>query len=122
MSAPDLAETIGELRELLFDIRQEAEGTLYGFFTGGDPRSFTPDEESCNPDEISRWQADCVRAERGEPIQGRPSGESPAPGIIVCGGSYGVGVTTTTNETAKDWAERLERYIAQLEGWASEEP
>jgi hypothetical protein len=104
VSAPDLTETIGELRELLFDIRQEAEGTMYGFFTGGDPRSFTPDDDACTEAEIATWKDDCARAERGEAVRGTPSGQVVAPGVLVCGGSYGVGVTTTTNETAKDWA------------------
>jgi hypothetical protein len=33
-------------------------GLVYGFPpAGGDPRRFTPDEESCLPEEIAAWKA-----------------------------------------------------------------
>jgi hypothetical protein len=38
----------------------------YGFFPGGDPRKFTPDEGCCTAEEIARWKEDCARWERGE--------------------------------------------------------
>ena len=31
----------------------------YGGFPGGDPKRFFPDEESCFPEEIERWQKAC---------------------------------------------------------------
>lgn len=29
---------------------------IYGFFNGGDPRDFKPDEECCTPEEINKWK------------------------------------------------------------------
>lgn len=112
MSA-DMTETLGELRELLFDIRREAQDTGYGFFVGGDPRSFSPDYESCTPEEVERWRADCALAERGERTAVPPGCHASQPG-------YGVGTYTIENPQAADWAERLERFIAQLDSVAAE--
>ncbi len=74
--------------------------TGYGFFLGGDPREFTPDEESCRPDEIAAHKAACARWDAGQPQdEGRsgqyaavtmPSGEVAT--AIVCGHSFGIGV------------------------------
>lgn len=47
---------------------------VYGFFPGGDPRDFTPDDESCSPEEIVRWKEDCEAVERGEAIGANHSG------------------------------------------------
>lgn len=38
----------------------------YGFFCGGDPRYFTPDEESCLPEEIQRWNEACAMWDRAD--------------------------------------------------------
>lgn len=114
MSA-NFAETIGELRELLADMRNESQQTSYGFFLGGDPRRFSPDEEMCSPEELALHKADCARAERGEPLEGAAGSDrvrgSGKPG-------YGMGTTACEDEQLVDWCERLERYIAQLEGVA----
>ncbi len=40
--------------------------TNYGFFCGGDPRHFTPDEECCSPEEIQTWNAACAMWDRAE--------------------------------------------------------
>lgn len=45
--------------------RQESE-PCYGFFIGGDPRNFTPDTESCTPEEIALHKEHCAAWERGE--------------------------------------------------------
>jgi hypothetical protein len=34
-------------------------GSRYGCFTGGDPRDFFPDAESCTPKELANWQQAC---------------------------------------------------------------
>jgi len=40
--------------------------TQYGFFCGGDPRHFTPDEESCSPEEIAAWNEACAMWDRAD--------------------------------------------------------
>lgn len=36
----------------------------YGFFSGGDPRNFFPDHESCSPEEIANHKRACEAAEK----------------------------------------------------------
>lgn len=43
-----------------------AHDTGYGFFIGGDPRRFSPDEESSTSEEIAAWKAACAEAEADE--------------------------------------------------------
>lgn len=43
-----------------------AHDTGYGFFIGGDPRRFSPDEESSTPEEVAAWKAACAEAEADE--------------------------------------------------------
>jgi len=43
-----------------------AHDTGYGFFFGGDPRRFSPDEESSTSEEIAAWEAACAEAEADE--------------------------------------------------------
>ena len=59
---------IDTLRALADRIRGEAEGVTYGYFPGGDPREFTPDEECATADEMERYKADCAAWERGEAV------------------------------------------------------
>ena len=40
--------------------------TGYGFFIGGDPRRFSPDEESSTSEEIAAWKVACTEAEADE--------------------------------------------------------
>lgn len=40
--------------------------TGYGFFIGGDPRRFSPDEESSTSEEIAAWEVACAEAEADE--------------------------------------------------------
>ena len=35
---------------------------MYGFFPGGDPRDFRPDEECSTEEEQAQWKADCEKA------------------------------------------------------------
>lgn len=39
--------------------------TGYGFFIGGDPRRFTPDEESNTPEELENWRLACEAWDEG---------------------------------------------------------
>lgn len=40
----------------------------YGFFPGGDPRKFKPDEELCTEDEMKSWAVACAQWEIGNEV------------------------------------------------------
>lgn len=113
-------------------IANRAEDSSYGFFTGGDPRLFTPDSENA-PEEIAAHKAACAAWDRGEQVpEPKPSGrieevdfpEMPdgkggtIPGgkrmAMCCGGSYGPGVQTYRDEEALALVARLDAAIAAL--------
>lgn len=121
MSAPSLLESIGELRDLLGDIRQEAEQTGYGVFPGGDPTTFSPDPECSTEAERALHKADCEKWNAGQRAGltetccdlTKPVGQMMRSG-------YGLGTYTLENPQAQEWAEQLERTIAQLEGYLAD--
>lgn len=95
----------------------------YGYFLGGDPRQFSPDEECCTTEEIARWQALCADWDVGRqaeppveehgpwahPVTGQvfALGERPAvPAVGLCHAprSLGIGVTTCD----RCWSQREE--------------
>lgn len=41
---------------------------MYGFFPGGDPRDFIPDEESCTEKEITAWKEACALWNEGKKV------------------------------------------------------
>ena len=118
--AADFAETMGELRDLLNDMRRDSEGTMYGIFCGTDPRQFSPDPEASTEAEREAHRVDCERAERGEPRLTETACVI-EPTFIMSRSGYGLGVTTQHDEELADKCERLERIIAQLDGYAPEE-
>jgi len=73
----------------------------YGFYAGGDPRDFSPDWESCSPEEIANHKAACASwdqaAARGETPEPEkcPSGwvydEAGKPIMHVLRAPYGIG-------------------------------
>jgi hypothetical protein len=119
MSAPSLSETIGELRDLLHDVQREAVAVGYGVFPGGDTRTFTPDPEASTEAERQAHKDDCARAERGEAALTETRCDLSNPVGQMMRSGYGLGTYVTENPTAQDWAERLERAIGQLEGYAA---
>lgn len=101
--ARDCAARPSPLREdIPASEKDEGDGeTVYGLFPGGDPRRFSPDEESCTPEEIARWEAACAAANQAE-AEGREI-DYLAPGCLTLGdGSawdgtgLGIGVYTYT--------------------------
>lgn len=50
----------------------DGDETMYGFFRGGDPRRFTPDEDDCTPEEIERWRQACALWDQGIEILPAP--------------------------------------------------
>lgn len=77
---------------------------VYGFFCGGDPRTFTPDEESCTAEEITRWNEACAMWDRADAehlmLQAEPgSGEAFYDGegrmiMHVLKPRYGIGINS----------------------------
>jgi hypothetical protein len=62
----------------------------YGFFCGGDPRRFRPDEDSCTPDEIASHKAACERWEAGD-TTALPGSCIRGEGFILTLSGFGIG-------------------------------
>lgn len=119
----NLVETVGELKELLADMRHRAQDVGYGIFPGGDPRTFTPDPECSTPDEQAAWKSDCERTERGEAPVTRTAcygQEIEGGAVLVTPKGYGFGTYIMEDPDLLDDCERLERAIQQLESYAAE--
>jgi hypothetical protein len=84
--------------------------TGYGFFPGGDPRDFTPDEEGTLPEERERWKADCARAEEREGAHYLPGACRHLGPLVLTLAMYGLGTYRylVTNPMNESWAPRLE--------------
>lgn len=67
--------------------------TGYGFFPGGDPRNFVPDEECCSPEEIESHRIACEEWDKGNRI-------APSSGCVLSDGrimnisTFGIGTYT----------------------------
>jgi hypothetical protein len=59
-------DELDNLRIIANNLRDMGGQVTYGYFPGGDPREFTPDEESCTPNEIEAWKLACELVESGE--------------------------------------------------------
>lgn len=94
----------------------------YGYFPGGDPRDFSPDEESCTEAEIAAWKDACAAWERGErpvceahrhEIVGDEAGKIIA--SISFAGAFGLGVYSIRDVEAEDVLEQIGAALAELE-------
>jgi hypothetical protein len=69
--------------------------SVYGFYHGQDPRTFSPDGESCTPEELARHKEACDALNRGETIAPDSSGchhaEIGGNSAILCSTTMGVG-------------------------------
>ena len=118
-------ETIADLRALLDDVRRQAEDVSYGYFPGGDPRTFHPDPEASTDAEREQHRIDCERAMQRLPPLTRTGREVSAEGeriVSIHFAGYGLGTYTMEDPAMQDIAERLERALDQLERIASESP
>ena len=107
-------EALVELRDVLNDIRCEADSSVYGFICVENPNDFTPDPECSTEEERARHKADCEAYSRGA----KPS--HPGPHCAFMNGGkeppgYGLGTNSITDDRMLDWADRLERCIARIE-------
>lgn len=74
MSGDFLADDEVEcLRGIAERIRERNGEVMYGYFPGGDPREFHPDEESCSADELEAHKRACQLMEEGriDAVDGR---------------------------------------------------
>lgn len=81
---------IDELRAIAERLReQEASEVGYGYFPGGDPRDFSPDEESCTEKEIAAWKRACELVDQGKvkTVDGRTTSRSTTTLASALGGS-----------------------------------
>lgn len=60
----------GSIDEYRCPVKQQE--VVYGFFHGGDPRTFHPDYESCDEKEIANWKEACAKAEELESARELP--------------------------------------------------
>lgn len=86
----------------------------YGYYHGGDPRDFTPDSESCTPEELAAHKAACdafdAAESAGTPMKPDPGGSGwVAPGVHVLKSNYGIGVYRYPSECAEMAAAAIER-------------
>lgn len=66
--------------------------SIYGFYHGQDPRTFSPDEEPCTEKELETHRQACKEAESGEWKRDDSGCHSPRPGVLVHKTSMGIGV------------------------------
>lgn len=109
------------LRAAFMYVHRAAEGEpMYGFFPGGDPRTFTPDEESATPAELEAWKRDCARWNAGEQtptppccqVEVLPSSGSPA---LVTRSYYGPGTCQIYDVDACNLRDRIQQALAPAE-------
>lgn len=63
--------------EAEWEYEAEACDCSYGFFLGGDPRRFKPDDEMNSPEELARWRAACAAWDRGDHAPPTPEEHGP---------------------------------------------
>ena len=87
----------------------------YGFFCGGDPRDFVPDEESCSPEELAAHKKACEEADAEEKARklSCPSGWV-APGIHVTRSPFGIGSYTYRDEQAAALLALVDQALSAL--------
>lgn len=87
----------------------------YGFFCGGDPRDFVPDEESCSPEELAAHKKACEEADTEEKARklSCPSGWV-APGIHVTRSPFGIGSYTYRDEQAAALLALVDQALSAL--------
>lgn len=93
----------GILRELLPNIKQQAEMIGYGLYNPADPRDFTPDPDSCTENELAQWKNDCRKADAGEPVEhAGPIG-------------WGLGTYIIRDPRMIDLRDRIKQVLSELE-------
>lgn len=115
-----MSKALAVLQKILPMAEAAVQNVGYGFFCGGDPRTFTPDEECSTEQERAKWKADCEAYTKGEIGDQPSSGQSTydAQGRLVAHiqtGGYGLGTYTYDDPGAVALVNEIKEAIAELE-------
>lgn len=103
-------EALVELRQLANEFHEHAEQVTYGFFCGGDPRTFSPDPECSTDEERANHKRLCADWESGK--------NTAAPMPQCARGTelgFGLGTQVFGDPVYSDAADRLARILDRLE-------
>lgn len=116
VSAPTLSEWFAELVDVQRDLESMGQDdSVYGSCCVGDPRNVHPDPECSTEEERALWKADCERAERELSRETKTSCS-----VVDLGEGRVAMVMPRGDADARDFAERLQRVIGQIEMWREE--
>lgn len=92
--------------------------SIYGFYHGQDPRTFSPDAECCSEKELEAHKAACEAAGRGEWFRDDSGCSCPRPGVKLLKSSFGLGVYHVVMTAAGDYVRdaSFEDYL-RAEEW-----
>lgn len=98
-------------------IKQQVEEHDYGFFPGGDPTRFIPDEEVNTPEEIENWKDACERWNSGDKTgeEGSHRWLTNEDGEIIGTSTVaklGMGICTYINEEAKAVLDAINKALS----------
>lgn len=116
-----MSKALEVLKKVLPVIEQQSEIPGYGFFTGGDPRDFTPDSDASTAEEQAKWKADCEAYAKGE-IGPQPTGDrwlTNAAGEVVGHlqlGGYGLGSYIWRDRDMQSLAAEVREAIDGMTG------
>jgi len=105
VASVNLLPALAAVVEAMQEIAKEESGG-YGYYLGGDPRKFCPDEESCTPQELAAHKEACEKwneAEaKGEKMEPDPCGSGwISPSVHVTRSAYGLGSYTLPTDAAR---------------------
>lgn len=115
-----MSKALAVLKRILPMVEAQTKQIGYGFFPGGDPREFTPDEECSTPEEQAKWKADCEAYGKGEigkqPSTGRGTHDEQGrlTSHLLVGG-YGLGTYTYEDPEGAALVAEIREAIAELE-------
>lgn len=73
----------------------------YGYFAGGDPRRFHPDQEMSSPEEIARHKEACIQANKDEKSRNLECPSTWSAGVHMLRAPFGIGISTFPESTYK---------------------
>lgn len=93
--------------------------SMYGFYHGQDPRTFSPDSESCTVKEIEAHRSAVAAAESGA-WEKDGSGCHVTSGAIFCTSSFGIGAYCVVMDDNGNYVRDASHEDYQREGWWQE--
>lgn len=109
-------EDVDALRAIADRIREQNGEVGYGYFLGGDPRDFTPDEESCSAEEIENHKRACQLMDEGKIqfVDGRHHFPLIKDGEVighVTQAAFGIGMYTVKDPEIDKLASSLDEWV-----------